>query len=127
MAKTEKKTRIYDEEKMMQEIRHEQMREYCYFVLKEFLREELIEETGFIEIELQRIRNFLRIMPKKDVDVINRYIKKYIQPIITDPHYFDFIQEAPDNIKGNYLRNKVLELNEALDYIAFSEKFLKPY
>ena len=109
------------------EVKHESMREYCYLKLKEFLREELIEETGFIEIELQSVRKFLSIMPKKDVDVINRYIEKYIQPIITDPHYFDFIQEAPEKDKRNLLRNKVLELNEALDHIAFSEGFIIPY
>ena len=43
------------------EVKHESMREYCYLKLKEFLREELIEETGFIEIELQSVRKFLSI------------------------------------------------------------------
>ena len=101
--------------------KYKRMREMCYLILKGLLRFEIIEETGFIEQQLQRVEKILEFMPKEDVDVFTGFIEKNINPMICNPNYFDFLKEASNCDMATYLKyEKVLELNEALDNVANS-------
>ena len=91
----------------------------CYIMLKKTICFEHIEDRAYIRKQMNKIREYQKMLPKKVSVRLEKFIRRVIYPIIYDANYFSFLKRKEfgeyDAEKGSFVINS----EESLDMMIY--------